>query len=245
MAEATARAWNTVLEKIEDDLQSGRIGPGDRLPAERDLASSLGVGRSSVREAFRVLEGLGLIRTSTGSGPTAGAFVVSAPASGMNLLMRLQVASQSFPVADIVATRVILEAAVVGALAGGPRDIGSTARAALDAMDSPGLAPAEFLALDAQFHLAMAQISGNEVVSTMMASLRGSIEAYVSGGALRLTDWDATAQRLRAEHREIASAISAGQGEHARTLVSDHITTYYAETGVSPTPAPSRSKDNS
>ena len=58
------RAWRVVLEHIERDLLDGRIGPGDRLPSERDLASGLGVGRSSVREALRVLEVLGLIRTA-------------------------------------------------------------------------------------------------------------------------------------------------------------------------------------
>ena len=62
----TTRAWQLVLEKIEIDLLDGRLRPGDRLAPERELASSLGVGRSSVREALRVLEVMGLIRTGTG-----------------------------------------------------------------------------------------------------------------------------------------------------------------------------------
>jgi DNA-binding FadR family transcriptional regulator len=65
------RAWEIVLAHIEADLLEGRLGPGDRLPGERALAADLGVGRSSVREAIRVLEVLGLIRTATGSGPSA------------------------------------------------------------------------------------------------------------------------------------------------------------------------------
>ena len=44
-----ARAWQTVLERIETDLLEGTLAPGDRLPPERELASTLGVGRSSVR----------------------------------------------------------------------------------------------------------------------------------------------------------------------------------------------------
>mgnify|MGYP002038978850 CR=1 FL=1 len=67
MPEQPARAWRLVLERVERDLLDGRIGPGDRLASERDLAADLGVGRSSVREALRVLEVMGLIRTSTGS----------------------------------------------------------------------------------------------------------------------------------------------------------------------------------
>ncbi|HWU29959.1 MAG TPA: GntR family transcriptional regulator, partial [Microbacterium sp.] len=51
MPETTARAWRTVLARVESDLLDGVLGPGDRLPSERDLAADLGVGRSSVREA--------------------------------------------------------------------------------------------------------------------------------------------------------------------------------------------------
>ncbi|MGO1852674.1 MAG: FadR/GntR family transcriptional regulator, partial [Microbacteriaceae bacterium] len=60
--EAPQRAWRIVLEHIERDLLDGRLGPGDRLPSERELSADLGVGRSSVREALRVLEVMGLIR---------------------------------------------------------------------------------------------------------------------------------------------------------------------------------------
>ena len=88
------RAWQVVLEHIETDLLDGRLAPGDRLPAERELAATLGVGRSSVREALRVLEVMGLIRTGTGSGPTSGAIIIATPHGGMSALLRLQVAAQ-------------------------------------------------------------------------------------------------------------------------------------------------------
>ena len=46
MAETTTvRAWRSVLERIEADLLDGSLAPGDRLPGERELAASLGVGR--------------------------------------------------------------------------------------------------------------------------------------------------------------------------------------------------------
>ena len=111
------RAWQAVLEHIERRLLDGELAPGDRLPGERQLAAELGVGRSSVREALRVLEVLGLIRTHTGSGPTAGAIIIATPGGGMSALMRLQVAASGFPVDDIVATRLVLETHVAGDLA--------------------------------------------------------------------------------------------------------------------------------
>nr|WP_201471356.1 FCD domain-containing protein [Microbacterium hydrocarbonoxydans] len=231
MPEQTARAWRLVLEHIERDLLDGRIGPGDRLPSERDLATDLGVGRSSVREALRVLEVMGLIRTSAGSGPQSGAIVISTPTGGMSTLLRLQVAARGFPLEDVVQTRLLLEDAVVAALADrAERDL-SAAHRVLDAMDVEGLTPAEFLALDAELHLALADSSGNTVVAAIMAGLRTAIESYVQEGAAAVADWDGMAEGLRAEHRAIVGAIGAGDARTARDLVRAHITGYYERTG--------------
>ncbi|QAY58798.1 FadR family transcriptional regulator [Microbacterium protaetiae] len=240
-----ARAWRVVLEKIETDLLEGTLKPGDHLAPERELAATLGVGRSSVREALRVLDVMGLIRTATGSGPSAGAIVIATPVGGMSALLRLQVAAQGFPIADVVSTRLILETAMAADLAsriGAARRQRQTRDAAADAlagplrlltaMDAEGLSPAEFLALDAQFHLALAGAAGNVVVAAMMAGLREAIEGYVLAGADRVADWNDTANRLRAQHRDIIDALERGDAVMARRLVHDHITGYYAHAGL-------------
>jgi len=244
---AVPRAWEHVLRHIERLLLDGEVAPGDRLPGERALAAELGVGRSSVREALRVLEVLGLVRTHTGSGPTAGAIIIATPGGGMSALMRLQVAASGFPVADIVATRLVLEASVVGDLAAAsgasahePSPELSGADRLLEAMDDPSLTPAEFLALDAAFHLALAEASGNQVITATMAGLRSGIEGYALAGLARIDDWHATSARLRAEHRGVVADIRAADAANARARMHDHISGYYAE--ISPdrdsTPAP-------
>ncbi|HWM15327.1 MAG TPA: GntR family transcriptional regulator [Microbacterium sp.] len=230
-----ARAWQVVLEKIESDLLDGRLVPGDRLPPERELASTLGVGRSSVREALRVLEVLGLIRTASGSGPSSGAIIIATPQGGMSALLRLQVAARGFPFDDVVRTRLVLESAVVEALASEPSRTTAPARVIVDAMDAEGLAPAEFLALDAQLHLALAEASGNVVIAAMMGGLRSAIESYVLAGAEQIPDWDAASARLRREHHAILDAIDSGNAPDARSLIHDHITGYYAEAGLART----------
>ncbi|MFB8187785.1 FadR/GntR family transcriptional regulator [Microbacterium sp. NPDC055988] len=232
MSDQPARAWQLVLEHIERDLLDGRLGPGDRLPSERDLATELGVGRSSVREAFRVLEVMGLIRTATGSGPQSGAIVIATPTGGMSALLRLQVAAQGFPLDDVVRTRLVLEDAVVSALSTSPDRDTARAHALLDAMDAADLSAEEFLALDAQLHLSLAEASGNTVIAAMMAGLRSSIESYVRAGAAAIPDWEAMAARLRAEHHALVTAIDAADVEAARTLVRTHITGYYTSAGL-------------
>jgi GntR family transcriptional repressor for pyruvate dehydrogenase complex len=229
------RAWETVLHHVEAQLLSGELGPGDHLPPERALAADLGVGRSSVREAVRVLEVLGLVRTQTGSGPGAGAIIIARPAGGMSALMRLQVAASGFPIGDVVKTRLLLEIAVVRELAtANPSPALNSSVILLDAMDSAALTPAEFLALDAAFHVSLAEASGNQVVTAMMTGLRDSIESYVLAGAPSLPDWTATAGRLRVEHRAVVAAINDGDSDAAGAGIHSHISGYYAETNLSP-----------
>jgi DNA-binding FadR family transcriptional regulator len=231
---ATQRAWRTVLARIESDLLDGALGPGARLPSERDLAADLGVGRSSVREALRVLEVMGLIRTASGSGPQAGAIVIAAPSGGMSTLLRLQVAAQGFPLADVVQTRLVLEDAVTARLSADPQRDLTGVRGILDAMDAEDLTAPEFLVLDAELHYALAEASGNTVIAAMMAGLRTAIESYVLEGSARIDDWDAMATHLRAEHHDIVDAIEAGRTDAARDLVRAHITGYYTAAGLVP-----------
>ena len=236
MPDSAPRAWQVVLERIEGDLRDGRLGPGDRLTPERELAAQLGVGRSSVREAVRVLEVLGVVRTATGSGPSAGAMIVTTPRGGLAAFLRLQVAANGFPLSDVVRTRVVLECDVAERLARSDADLTEIA-GILEAMDAESLDPVEFLALDARFHQALAEASGNAVVSAMMAGLRSSIEAYTQAGAARLDSWTATSDRLRAEHRHIVDAVSRGDADSARKRVRAHITDYYTEVAQALSPS--------
>jgi DNA-binding FadR family transcriptional regulator len=237
------RAWELVLRHIEGDLLSGALKPGDHLPPERALAAELGVGRSSVREAIRVLEVLGLVRTQSGSGPQSGAVIIARPSGGMAALLRLQVAAQGFVVRDIVKTRLVMEAAVVAELASSPTppDL-STPLDLLEAMEHPTsgeLSFDEFLTLDQAFHRALADASGNEVIAAMMGGLRDSIEDYVRAGARFLPSWQTTSERLKREHRAIVAAIDARDPELASTRIRDHIEAYHAETnayGSAPAP---------
>ena len=94
-----------------------------------------------------------------------------------------------------------------------------------------------FLALDAQFHLSLAEASGNAVIAAMTAGLRDAVESYVITAARTLPDWPRTRDRLRSEHRALVAAIAAADPDRARALVEAHISGYYAETHLTPTGA--------
>ncbi|MET3973733.1 GntR family transcriptional regulator [Cellulosimicrobium sp. 4261] len=233
------RTHERVLARIEADLAAGRWALGERLPAERALAEELGVSRPSVREALRVLEAMGIVRTAVGSGPDAGATVVDRPAAGLGAAVRLHVASGTLAVRDVVETRVLLETWAVRAAgdrgAGDGEEVVATlaeADALLDRMDDPALPAADFRELDATFHVLLVRLAGNALVEAVMTGLRGAIESYVAAGSAALPSWERTAARLRAEHRAVLSAVAEGDGERAAREVRAHIEGFYAETGL-------------
>jgi GntR family transcriptional repressor for pyruvate dehydrogenase complex len=222
-----------VLTWIEAELSEGRLAVGGRLPAERSLAEQLQVSRTSVREAIRILEAMGVVRAGVGSGPEAGTVVISDPTAALGSALRLHVATQHLPVADIVETRVLLESWAVAHAGPDSPELAGAARL-LAEMDADALDVDTFLALDVRFHLALADAAGNAVVSAMMGSLRESITGYASRLTGNLPDWDATAARLRREHHDILAAVRNDDGERAARLVAAHIEGYYREAGVGP-----------
>ncbi|MEK3890410.1 FadR/GntR family transcriptional regulator [Bacillus sp. FSL K6-3431] len=63
-----SKVYLAIVKEIRQIILEGKLGPGDKIPSERELSEQLNVGRSSVREALRALELLGLIETRRGEG---------------------------------------------------------------------------------------------------------------------------------------------------------------------------------
>jgi GntR family transcriptional repressor for pyruvate dehydrogenase complex len=233
LAVVRERTHELVLRTIEADLSEGRISLGDRLPGERGMAENLGVSRASVREAIRVLEAMGIVRTAVGSGTEAGAIIVADPSAALTAALRLHLATSHLLIADIVATRVLLESWAVR-VAAASRDRGQyeKAQCLLDEMDDVSLAPEQFHRLDAEFHVELTRQAGNALVAAVMASLRESIQGYVLAAVPLLPDWPAMARKLRREHRRVLAAVRANDGAAAATAVTKHIEGFYRTTGL-------------
>jgi GntR family transcriptional repressor for pyruvate dehydrogenase complex len=221
--------YELVLHRVEAELAAGRLRIGGRLPGERVLAEQLGISRPSVREAVRVLEAMGVVRTATGSGPEAGAVIVAEPVSPLTAVLRLHLATNHLPMGDVVQTRILLESWAAREAAGRQVETGELKLAddLLDQMDAPGLSPEEFHLLDAEFHVALSGLAGNVLIAAVMASLRSAIHGYVLAAVPNLPDWETTAVGLRAEHRAILKSIRAGEPDDAADLVTAHIRGFY------------------
>jgi DNA-binding FadR family transcriptional regulator len=225
------RTYDALLHDIEADLRSGKIKLGDRLPGERSMAETYGISRASVREAIRILDAMGVLRSSVGSGPTSGAIVISDPSAGLSSALRLHVASSRLPVADIVQTRILLEtwSAQTAATRTDVQAELEEAAQLLHAMDAPEVDREAFHELDARFHVALSSLAGNAVVATMMESLSGAIVGYVKGAMDAMDTWPDVIAVLRTQHHGIFDAVQAHDGELAARRLREHIEWFHQQ----------------
>src|SRR5690625_5090327 len=105
------RLSDEIENQIREQLSTGKLQPGDKLPPERELANQLGVGRNALREALRSLEGAGVVELK--KGPKGGSFVSTGSTKlltqGLNDLLLLKGVS----IGQITQARIMLEQAMI------------------------------------------------------------------------------------------------------------------------------------
>lgn len=228
---AQMRTYELVIDRIEEQILTGQLRVGDRLPPERDLASMLSVSRAAVREAIRALEAQGVLRMSVGSGRDSGTTVTAMPSEALNRLLRLHVALANFPVRDVVAARIMLEreSAWHAAASAEAAQLDEMSKL-LDAMDDPELDREDFNELDTEFHVAIAEAGGNRLLADMTTAIRDSMRRPLLVAFRELDEaWTEVADGLRGDHRAIHAALAAGDSELAAERVESHIRSFYAK----------------
>jgi DNA-binding FadR family transcriptional regulator len=211
---ATEQAVGAIMQL----LTSGELGPGDRLPTERDLALRLGVARSTVREAIRGLEMMRVLQVRHGE----GIFVTSLDAplllEATGFALRLM---RDHEVVDLLELRAILEGAAAGlASARMTEEQRRTLLSRLEELDSATTAD-ELLEADIAFHACIAAGAGNVVLASLLDTFSArTYRARHLNAGLGLED---ALVRGRASHRRIYDAIVARDPEGARASASAHI----------------------
>lgn len=218
------RTHELVLESIEQRVLSGELRAGDRLPPERELAPVLGVSRSALREALRVLETIGVLVAQAGRGPDAGARIVRNPDDALGRLLRLHFALGSYSLGDVLEARVQLERSSFQAAAdhASQEDLDAL-ETLLERMGQPDMEVPEFNDLDTRFHVQIARSSGNQLTSTLTSAVRESVRPLILRALEAAEDWPATAAALNAEHTELLRLVRAGEGSRAADLAETHI----------------------
>lgn len=225
-------AYEVVLRHIEAGILEGRYHDGDQLPPERDLASQLGVGRSAVREAMRVLQTQGLITSSTG--PGRGTRVTSAQGDALARIFRLHLALAGSGINELTETRVALERSSASMAAhraqpGSLRRLKATLAAMRDALTIEA-----FNELDTEFHVLIARAGQNRLVADLTVAIRQAVREPIRAASHTLDDWPVFRRELLAEHERILEAIIARDPEQAANLMDVHIRRAYAVLAMEP-----------
>ncbi|WP_021592357.1 FadR/GntR family transcriptional regulator [Actinomadura welshii] len=200
--------------KLRSQIHGGQLGPGDRLPNERELAASLGVGRITVREAIRQLVAEGYLVSKRGN--AGGTYVTDLTQPHRAWIERAR--REPGWVVDLIEYRTAVETRAAE-LAAGRRtgDHLAEMKAAIDEGTSPASRPA-FRQADHRFHVAIAEASGSPRLRDAIVSARGEMFLPVD----QLVFEDHFLQN-REEHTAIMEAIRARDADAARTAAEQHL----------------------
>jgi len=216
-------AHELVLDQIRRSMDAGQFRPGDRLPAERDLAELLDVSRTTVRAAVAVLEHEGRISVRRGRG---GGFLVLEPDYDP-VQARRDLKRNKAAVRDAFDFRVVVEtgAARLAAERRKASDLPKLASlvtqmdvAIKDASETATSAQiTDFQFLDSAFHLGIAEASGNDQLIEAVA--QGRRRMWLPVGAI----FGHIEANANDHHAEILAAIKNKDGELAAKAMAEHI----------------------
>src|SRR6266508_6312027 len=202
------RVIEEILEKMRALVESGQLAKGSKLPSERDLCVMLSVSRPSLREALKVLDILGVIKTRQGDGTyITGSFsrIVGDPAKVRNI-------EQRFTLLELLEARRAIEPtlAALAAVRATEENL-SAMENALNGMFRRDSSLEQHLRHDEQFHRAILEAANNPLLAQMMDLLRAPLlETF------RITDRSTEhLERSNANHREVYRAIRAKDRQKA------------------------------
>jgi GntR family transcriptional repressor for pyruvate dehydrogenase complex len=206
---------SALLAHFKQLIRDGDLLPGDRLPPERELAETIGVSRSSLRQALKILSSMGVISQRVGSGTRlnpVGASILSEP-------LRFLVLLAAISPAELMEARLIVEPALAARAAerANPVDLRSMedalGRMATSERGSPG-----WVQSDLDFHRAVYRASGNRACAMLFSVVHESLEDLV-----QLTSTMVNADHTIGFHRRIETAIRRRDPEGAQLAMYQHI----------------------
>lgn len=203
---------DSVAAQLEQLISDGAYSPGERLPSERVLSEQFGVGRSSMREALRVLEARGLVTIAHG----IGVHVSERDPAGPSSLLVLE----GCTVPELFEVRRALEcpAAASAARRVTPAEA-ATLRQLLAEMDDPALSDADYVEKDAELHRAIMLATHNALLIQVYETTRHLFVEY-SARVIRFPGRRTTAHE---GHAAIVDAIVGRRPQLAQKAMSAHL----------------------
>lgn len=205
-----------IVKEILAMIESGEIGPGDKLPPEREMAATLNVSRPSLREALRALAIMNVIEIAQGDGIYVTTLEPELLAQHLEFIFSLE--DSTF--LHLFEARRIVEAgcAELAAARAQDDDISAIESMLAESIDSVDDAD-RFLQIDIRLHDRIVQIADNPMLNRFMASISRLSRASRSV----TTDIPGVREQSAQDHRAIVEAIAARNPEAARQAMLQHL----------------------
>ncbi len=205
---------SAVIDVIREKIRSGELAQGDALPSERELSESLGVSRTTLREALRVLKAYGVIETRQ----KVGATVVN---RGLAAALEIQSFSAHHDRASFLDIQQFRRLVEVGSIVETiarirPEEIESL-RQHVRAM-TRDLPPEQLARMDLEFHRRLLEIAGNQTVLQIYDVLERPIVEIMTIGKTSRDDFVTDES-----HLALLRAIEDGDHAAAQRVMSDHL----------------------
>jgi GntR family transcriptional regulator, transcriptional repressor for pyruvate dehydrogenase complex len=207
-----------VARELAAHIADSELTEGTALPTERVMAQSMGVGRTTVREALRLLETRGVltIRSGPGGGPVVRRPRPRELAEALTLILQFEGATFE----QVIGAREWLEPTIarkaVSKISG--KAIGELDQANSAILDSVSDVEA-FSAANREFHSVIAQNCGNIVLQTFSETLL----AIADGRPMGITYSERQITAIADAHRTIIDTIVAGDEDAAEAAMSEHL----------------------
>ena len=214
------RAGNAFEETVERLLQTirlGVVGPGGRLPTEREMAARFRVSRETVREAIGALKQAGYVESQRGR--YGGTFVTRALPGSRRRDVKQLAQEMGGALEDALTMRYVLEvgaaeAAALRALT--PADCEYLRHRLQEATD---VSLKDFRRHDTLLHLGIAEMVGSPSLISSVAEVRGRLNELLNAIPLLPPN----IEHSKRQHAEIVSAILCGDADAARQAMAEHV----------------------
>ena len=213
-----ARASSSIAEQIRGAIVAGRLGEGERLPPERELAEQFGVSRVTVRDALRALEAMGLIDVRVGA--RGGAFVTVPTGAVVGQTMSDMMMMHALTPEDIVEARLVVELGTVTlACARATAEDMERLRELSERAERELAAKTYTRELSWDFHALLAEMAHNAALEGLTSSFRSTLSMH----PVRQRETGGGHAKTVEEHRRILEALERKDGAGARSEMARHL----------------------
>lgn len=213
------KVYEQVIEQIKGMIVDGTLKKGDKLPSERDLVEQLQVSRTSIREALRAMEIIGLIDCKQGGGNFVREDFKNNLFEPLSIMFMLE---KGNPIEIIEVRKIIeVETAVLAAERITQEELDSLRLIVEGLKQSTN--EEEAVKIDKRFHYEIARASKNKLIITILNAISSLIDAYIKDARMKILLEEENRTLLSNQHEKVYIALKNHNSAEAAEAMRQHL----------------------